>query len=173
MVTAPVLEKLTLIDTPGVLSGDKQRLSRSYNYEKVIEWFAERVDLIILLFDPHKLDISDELEAVIQILKGNEEKIRVILNKADSLEVNILMRVYGALMWKLGLVFETPEVVRVCVGSFWENPPVNPDTRELIEEEMRSFMTDLQELPRSSALRKANELTKRMRILTAHVYVLQ
>ena len=72
----------------------------------------------------------------------------MILNKADSLEINILMRVYGALMWKLGTVFETPEVVRVYVGSFWEHPPVNPETRELIEEEMRYFMTDLQDLPR-------------------------
>ena len=172
VVTAPVLEKLTLIDTPGVLAGDKQRLARSYDFEQIIKWFASRVDLIVLLFDPYKLDISDELARVILILKGNEDKIRVILNKADTLDIQILMRVYGALMWSLGKVFETPEVVRVYLGSFWEHPPKNPDTADLITAEMRDFMTDLQELPRSAALRKANELAKRMRVLTAHVYIL-
>jgi len=54
--------------------------------------FSERVDLIVLLFDPYKLDISDELSSVIRIMKGNEDKIRVVLNKADSVSVQQLMR---------------------------------------------------------------------------------
>ena len=32
----------------------------SYDFSGVVEWFAERVDRILLLFDAHKLDISDE-----------------------------------------------------------------------------------------------------------------
>ena len=39
-------------------------------WPQIVRWFAERVDMIILLFDPYKLDISDELSAVIKILKG-------------------------------------------------------------------------------------------------------
>jgi GTPase Era involved in 16S rRNA processing len=96
--------KVTLIDTPGVLSGEKQKLGRSYNFEKVVEWFAQRVDLIILLFDANKLDISDEMRNVIYTLKGNEDKVRVVLNKADKISMQQLMRVYGALMWSLGKV---------------------------------------------------------------------
>jgi hypothetical protein len=37
---------------------------------QVNTWFAERADLILLLFDAHKLDISDEFRAVIEKLRG-------------------------------------------------------------------------------------------------------
>jgi len=50
---------------------------------------------------------------VIQSLKGHDDKVRVVLNKADQVDMQQLMRVYGALMWSLGKVFRSPEV-RLC-----------------------------------------------------------
>jgi EH domain-containing protein 1 len=80
----PLLEHLTFVDTPGVLSGEKQRTQRSYEFTGVTEWFAAKCDMILLLFDPHKLDISDEFKRVIMSLHGQDDKIRVVLNKADQ-----------------------------------------------------------------------------------------
>lgn len=48
---------------------------------------------------------------VIGTLKGHDDKVRVVLNKADQVDMQQLMRVYGALMWSLGKVFRSPEVL--------------------------------------------------------------
>ena len=89
-----VLESISIIDSPGILSGEKQRVNRGYNFSKVyfclfgffqilfllqvLTWFAERVDRILLLFDAHKLDISDEFQEAITAVKGYDDKIRVV-----------------------------------------------------------------------------------------------
>jgi len=172
MCDSPLLEHITLIDTPGVLSGEKQRVARNYDFDVVVQWFAERVDLIILLFDPFKLDISDELMSVIKGFKGHEDKVRVVLNKADQVSQQQLMRVYGALMWSLGKVLETPEVCRVYVGSFHDEELKDPDTAPLLAAEMADLLADLRDLPHQSAMRRVNELVKRARLLKAHLYLL-
>lgn len=74
---ATILEGLTLIDTPGILSGEKQSLDRGYDYTSVLEWFAARVDRILILFDANKLDISDELRRAILAIKNHDEKVLV------------------------------------------------------------------------------------------------
>ncbi|XP_045620501.1 EH domain-containing protein 3 isoform X1 [Procambarus clarkii] len=171
-VNSTVLKGLSVIDTPGILSGEKQRVDRGYEFTGVLEWFAERVDRIILLFDAHKLDISDEFRRSIEALKGHDDKIRIVLNKADMVDHQQLMRVYGALMWSLGKVLATPEVARVYIGSFWDQPLRYDVNRRLFEAEEQDLFSDLQSLPRNAALRKLNDLIKRARLAKVHAYII-
>jgi len=172
VVNAPLLEKITLIDTPGVLSGEKQRLGRSYDFPQVVEWYAERANVILLLFDAFKLDISDEFKSVMGSLKGHEEKMRIVLNKSDAITAQQLQRVYGALMWSLSRVFQTPEVVRVCMGSFKDSPLLCEDTRRLLESDMGDLLAELMALPRNGALRQLNDLLKRAKLARIHAIIM-
>ncbi|XP_019169144.1 PREDICTED: EH domain-containing protein 1-like isoform X1 [Ipomoea nil] len=171
----PLLEHFSFVDTPGVLSGEKQRTQRSYDFTGVISWFAAKCDLILLLFDPHKLDISDEFKRVISSLRGHDDKIRVVLNKADQVDTQQLMRVYGALMWSLGKVLNTPEVVRVYIGSF-NDKPVKEDTdymgKDLFEKEQDDLLEDLIDIPKKACDRKINEFVKRARDAKIHAYII-
>lgn len=169
-----ILERITLIDTPGILSGEKQRIGRNYDFSEVIRWFAERVDRILLLFDAHKLDISDEFKSCIDQLRGQDDKIRVVLNKCDSIDPQQLMRVHGALMWSLGKCIGTPEVVRVYLGSFWDRPmnPIGALNATLFEREKTDLIEDLKSLPKNAALRKVNEFIKRVRMARTHALII-
>ena len=169
---SPVLESITLVDTPGILSGEKQQGHRGYDFEGVIRWFSEQSDMIILLFDAHKLDISDEFHRVIDIIKKNYNKIRIVLNKSDMFTTQQLMRVHGALMWSLGKVLGTPEVIRVYIGSFWDQPYQNTESQDLFKKEQEDLFADIQRLPRTSAVRKLDELIKRARLAKVQAFIL-
>jgi EH domain-containing protein 1 len=56
-------------------------------------------------------------------------------------------------MWSLSRVFKTPEVVRVCMGSFKDTPLQCEDTRKLLEADMADLLAELMALPRNGALR--------------------
>ncbi|KAL1915302.1 uncharacterized protein VTP21DRAFT_6760 [Calcarisporiella thermophila] len=167
------LQNFTLIDSPGILAGDKQ-INRGYDFHAAIEWFVDRSDLILLFFDGYKLDVSNEFKQAILGLRGYEEKVRVILNKCDLVPQQQLMRIYGALMWSLGKVVQTPEVMRVYLVSFWaEKPPhCYEEARELLDKEQVDLLQDLKDLPRNALVRKISDIVKRARIAKVHAHII-
>jgi hypothetical protein len=65
-------------------------------------------------------------------------------------------------------VINTPEVVRVYVGSFWDKPLVNADFEDLFRKEHADLLSDLHSLPGSSVVRRVNEVVKRARSAKTH-----
>ena len=211
-LTSPILKRCVLVDSPGVLSGDKQK-NRGYDYDAVVQWWVQHADRILLLFDAHKLDMSDEFKAIVNMLGEHAGKarrraaprraillgarnsvarnsapaqfgaifptaapssaqVRVVLNKADAVPAQNLMRVYGALMWMLGGVVASPEVPRVYIGSFWDKPFINAEMAELMEMEEGDLIEDLATLPQNNVMSKINEVCRRCRQVETHVHIL-
>ncbi|KAM6942292.1 uncharacterized protein PEZ65_004159 isoform 7-T7 [Lycodopsis pacificus] len=140
-----LLERVTFVDTPGVIENRKQQ-ERGYPYNEVCQWFIDRADLIFQVFDPTKLDVGGELEMLFRQMKGRESQIRLILNKADSLSTQNLMRVYGALFWSMAPLMKVTEPPRVYVSSFWPQDYAADTSRELFMKEETSLLEDLNQV---------------------------
>jgi len=57
-------------------------------------------------------------------------------------------QIYGALLWSLGRIIKTPEVVKIYAASFLNKPLENGETRRLIETEVEDLLNDINEIPR-------------------------
>lgn len=162
-----LLRDMSIIDTPGVLAGSKQT-SREYDFAEVCRWMAERSDLILLMFDAHNLDPSDELKGVMQVLRPHRDRVRCVLNKADQIDAENLVRVYGALLWNVGQILRTPEVSRVYISSFWDRPYEYDYHKRLFDEDKENLLLELHSLPTTAVLRKVNQMISRVRLVKAH-----
>jgi EH domain-containing protein 1 len=89
-------------------------------------------------------------------------------------------------------VFRTPEVARVYIGTFWDNPLHYDINRRLFQDEQHDLFADLQvlsqtfhllltkidrspslqSLPSNAMLRKLNDLIKRARLAKVHAYII-
>ena len=63
-----------------------------------------------------------------------------------------------------GKILKTPEVCRVYIGSFWNQPLHFDDNRRLFELEATDLFNDLQGLPKHNTLRKLNDFIRRARL---------
>ncbi|RWV97443.1 hypothetical protein GW17_00039767 [Ensete ventricosum] len=172
-----LLEHITFVDTPGVFSGEKQRIQRSYDLAGVTSWFAAKCDLIILMFDPHKIDISEEFNNVIKSLHGHEDKIRVVLNKADQVDTDQLFRVNHALIWSLAKVLPNrPEVMPIYNGSFNDkstnNVDVDPNLKKVCERDQNDLLSEFKDIPNNICDLKIRALVRRAKAAKVHAYII-
>ncbi|CAD5224051.1 unnamed protein product [Bursaphelenchus okinawaensis] len=166
-LNAPLLKYMSLLDTPGLLAGEKHTTHRQYDFNKVIKFLSDKVDLIFLLFDTTKLDTTEELKQVINCLRGNEEKVRILLNKADLVDEAEMIRVRGALMWNLSKILVAPEVPRVYIGSFTRNP-IDPTVMNTYKEDYLDMFSEILWCVNRARSRKINDLIKRIQVVEIH-----
>lgn len=168
-VKSEILREMSFLDTPGILSGGHHN-ERAYDFTELVQWFANRADLILFFFDVHKPDIPDQVKDVIRALGPNQQKVRFLLNRADSVDSVVLMRTYAGLMWGLGRVFTTPEVKRVYMGSYSveEYNNISADVHPLFKRNLEILMGDFKALPKEAGIQKVQHLIRRVRLLKTH-----
>uniref|UniRef100_A0A8C6U0Q0 EH domain containing 4 n=1 Tax=Neogobius melanostomus TaxID=47308 RepID=A0A8C6U0Q0_9GOBI len=161
-MTNQVLESISIIDTPGILSGEKQ-----YDLREVLAGFGERVDRINLL-STSQTDISDEFSGRSNVQRGQYDKIRWFLNKRRP-----VYRRVTAPSWSLGKVIRHFRRWSAVSRSFWAKPLAEHGKQgRLFERESQDLFRDIQSLPRNAALRKLNDLIKRARLAKVQAYII-
>lgn len=65
---------MTFVEAPGILEMRRPG-ERLYPYNDVVQWFIDRADLILVMFDYTKLDAGYEMEAILDQLKGREAQV--------------------------------------------------------------------------------------------------
>lgn len=50
-------------------------MSRVFPFNDACQWFIDRADIIFLVYDPSKLDVGPETEAILDQLKGRESQV--------------------------------------------------------------------------------------------------
>lgn len=100
-----------IVDSPGMIDPpgsalDRTDKDRGYDFKRVVQWFADRADVILVMFDPDKPGTTFEtLDVLTKSLQGMSSKVLLILNKVDDFQtVHDFARAYGALCWNLSKV---------------------------------------------------------------------
>jgi hypothetical protein len=109
---------IMFVDSPGMIDSpdmplqsatggaDVKAYDRGYDFGRVVKWFAERADVILLFFDPDKPGTTGEtLSILTNSLVGMDNKLHIVLNKVDQFDkIHDFARVYGSLCWNLSKV---------------------------------------------------------------------
>lgn len=108
----PLLQSLTLIDSPGMIDASASANARGYDFEASVRMFAEAADLILFYFDPDKPGTTGEtISMFTHTLAGMDHKLLIIINKMDSFfNIRDFARTYGTLCWNLSKLIKTKDV---------------------------------------------------------------
>ena len=101
-----LLKHVTLIDSPGMIDSLGDDGGRGYDFPAVVQWFAEKADVVLFFFDPDKPGTTGEtLHVFEKSLNGLDHKLLIVMNKMDRFRsLQDFARAYGALCWNLGKI---------------------------------------------------------------------
>ncbi|EPY37221.1 hypothetical protein STCU_00076 [Strigomonas culicis] len=114
---------MMLVDSPGMIDTpvhvtDRTSAAgqlRGYDFLAATRWFAQRSDVILLMFDPANPGTTGEtLDVLTKSLSGCEHKFLLVLNKIDVFEkVTDFARAYASLCWNLSKVIQLKDMPRI------------------------------------------------------------
>lgn len=155
--------QVNIVEIPGILEVRKQ-VSQYFPFNDACQWFIDRADIIFLVYDPSKLDVGPETEAILDQLKGREYQVRdqqiylnrrmifnptshlqtrILLNKADQVKPEELLRVQGALIWNISPLMSSAQPPVMYTVSLWSNPFETGAPTRLLQAQERSLLLDL------------------------------
>lgn len=134
--------KVNIVEIPGILEVRKQ-VARLFPFNDACQWFIDRADIIFLVYDPTKLDVGPETEAILDQLKGREYQTRIILNKADIVKPEELLRVQSALIWNISPLMSSAQPPLIYTTSLWSHPYQEGSPARLLLAQERAFLRDL------------------------------
>jgi len=141
-----LLERATFAEIPGVLeTGTIRKIDRRYPFNDACQWFIDHADLIILVYDYAKLDIGPETEALLDQLKGRESQVRIVLNKADEITAEELLKIQGNLVWNVSPLMASVEPPTLYAGSFWSRPYKTGAPKRLLKSQEMSLLKDIKD----------------------------
>lgn len=137
-----LLEKVNIVEIPGILEVRKQ-VSKLFPFNDACQWFIDRADIILLVYDPAKLDAGPETEAILDQLKGREYQTRIILNKGDQIKAEELLRVQGALIWNISPLMSSAQPPAMYTVSLWSHLYEEGAPIRLLQAHERALLQDL------------------------------
>lgn len=140
-----LLQKAIFAEIPGLLETGSKKIDRRYPFNDACQWFIDHADLILLVYDYTKLDIGPEAEALLDQLKGRESQVRIILNKADEITVNELLKIQNNLVWNVSPHMASLQPPRLYAGSFWSHPYKVGAPKELLQNQEASLLRDIRD----------------------------
>lgn len=134
--------QVNIVEIPGILEVRKH-VARLFPFNDACQWFIDRADMIVLMYDPAKLDAGPETEAILDQLKGREYQTRIILNKADTVHPEELLRVQSALIWNISPLMSSAQPPAMYTTSLWSHPYESGAPVRLLQAQERAFLRDL------------------------------
>ena len=143
------LEKVSLIDSPGMIDSAEKTAGRDYDFEGVVRSLAELCDMVFYLFDPDKPGTTGETVNIFaKCLSGVKYKLHILLNKCDGFSgMYDFARTYGTLCWNLARVLDTKDMPKIWTIYSGETPSAASGGMDLADfnrhrEEFRAVIDD-------------------------------
>jgi GTPase SAR1 family protein len=155
-----LLRNVILVDSPGMIDEAKEESGRGFDFPGVVQWFAERADVVLMFFDPDKPGTTGEtLQVFNESLRGIDHKLLIVMNKMDQFRsLHDFARAYGALCWNLGKVIPRKDLPMIF-NTFVPVP--NPPPPAIPTEDFEAAREELVlEIHRAPARRVDNMLTQ-------------